>query len=279
MSECKDTTCCAESRQERIRRAAAIAAAREKGEELPKPQIRDRMQETAERMAMCLTCPRPCPIGDRDARMQRRLQDPEAFCPEGRWPDAAGLVQLTVSWEGVPFTVRVRRGLSQAWIVFRQHIGEDKLYRGCGCIRMLMWAKPLLPWGKRGWIRRIQSRLPAARAAWRHWRRELVCPAHSPLGPRGALIVLACARMVRACLPTSPKRVRAAANRTRSARTSTAATTRRSSGTSPMASSPEAPRPATPSPVTPSSCVTSGSFTCSSGASAAGANQRSTPKS
>lgn len=141
------------------------------------------MKLTSERAAMCLTCRHAptCAMGKPDARLMQRVKDPEAVCPHDRWPGADGLVRVVLTFEGVPYPVRVRRGIAQAWMVYRQHTREGMLYRGCGCVKCLVWIKPLLPWGRRGWARK----LAAASRAWRARRRArgcdpAACPVHGP---------------------------------------------------------------------------------------------------
>lgn len=150
--------CCAENR---VKRSAGSEPETPTG-----PTIADRAKLTEERMAMCLTCPRAggCEIGKPDPRLGKRLRDPASVCPEGWWPAKDGTVQVRLTWEGVPFPRRVRRGFKLALWVFMQQIGEDKVYRGCGCVRSLMWLKPFLPWGKRGWGRKLAEKLRRPRS-------------------------------------------------------------------------------------------------------------------
>lgn len=164
---------CSETRRARADKASSTA-------DPAGPTIRDKMLLTAERMTMCLTCrhARTCPMGKADVRLQRRLQDPAAVCPRNEWPAADGSVTVRLTFEGVPFPRRVRRGLSQAWMVFTHHIREDGIYRGCGCVRALMWTKPFLPLGRRGWGRKLAAGIGVLTTAMMDsmpWRSSTAC--------------------------------------------------------------------------------------------------------
>lgn len=112
-----------------------------------------------DRAGICQSCRfQPICVNGQENDIGRKARmEPASRCWAGLWPDERGRVRRTFGWVGVPFPTRARRGLTQAWRVFTRHIAEDGEYSGCGCLQGLMWLKPFVPWGKRGWGRKLAA--------------------------------------------------------------------------------------------------------------------------
>lgn len=150
------------------------------------------VRQQRDREAMCSACPFRevgCLNGaDTDAGRKAR-QDHTQTCWAGRWPDREGVVRLDgISYAGVPMLIRMRLGAAAAWRAFARHVGTDRDFSGCGCIRALLWAKPLVPWGRRGWGTRLAEAFRRARKVQRErraHRRRQACLVHGSSAAQG----------------------------------------------------------------------------------------------
>jgi hypothetical protein len=140
-----------------------------------KPSVSPVRVDIASRAAMCQTCPRSIKAADGSAITCTALGRPieeivvvGVECPDGRHPDAAGVVRWAgADWLGVPEPIRWRL----VWDLGREPQGLI----GCGCLAAVK-ASRAGPWLE-PWLEGVQTLRTRLAGFMGDWRAAMVADA------------------------------------------------------------------------------------------------------